>query len=59
MGRVSFGELEEDDDDSHHGDRPAIQLGEDVSADVLGIEGEEDEVNLATLNAADTLVLKL
>lgn len=60
--RVSFGELEDSDDDSHQGDRPAIKLGEDLSTTILGIDGDEEdeqEVKLETLDAKDTLVLKL
>jgi hypothetical protein len=58
---VSFGEMsDEDDDDSHHGDRPTLKLGEDVKID-LGITEDEEtqEVNLDTLAGSDTLSLKL
>jgi hypothetical protein len=62
---VSFGELsdEEDDDaDSHVGERPAISLGEDLEATDLGVEEpveDTQEVNLDTIDTSDTLVLKL
>jgi hypothetical protein len=57
---VSFGDDDESDDDSHHGDRPTIALGEDMTVD-LGITEEEDtqEVNLDSLAGSDTLSLKL
>jgi hypothetical protein len=64
---VSFGELEEeeeasDSDESHTENRPVLKLGDDVTDVDLGIvdeKEEEQEVNLDSLVAGDTLVLKL
>ncbi len=64
--RVQFeveSEEEESDaesEDSHHGEKPMLQLGEDVKL-VLDDEEEEEEqeVNLDTLQADDVLNIKL
>ena len=62
---VSFGEDEYDDsdgDESHAENRPALTIGDDATDIDLGITVEdekEEEVQLDTLVAGDTLVLKL
>lgn len=62
-GAESDTEDEESETDSHHGDHPALQLGDALSAADLEIEGEEkeetQEVKLEELDGSDTLVLKL
>ncbi len=62
--RVQFEvESEEESDaeseDSHHGEKPMLQLGEDVKLVLDDEEEEEQEVNLDTLQADDVLNIKL
>ncbi len=63
--RVQFEALSEDEEesdaeseDSHHGEKPTLKLGEDVKLDLEDDE-EEQEVNLDTLNVEDVLKIKL
>ena len=51
-------ESDADSEDSHHGAKATLQLGEDVKL-VLEDEEEEDEINLDTLQVQDTLEIKL
>ena len=61
--RVQFEALSEDEEsdadseDSHHGEKPTLQLGEDVKLELE--EEEEQEINLDTLQVNDTLEIKL
>ena len=51
-------ESDAESEDSHHGEKPTLQLGEDVKLDLDEPE-EDQEVNLDTLNIEDVLKIKL
>jgi hypothetical protein len=52
-------ESDAESEDSHHGEKPTLQLGEDVKLDLDEPEEEEQEVNLDTLDIQDVLTIKL